>query len=66
MRKTSHLRYLLTTAAVVAMVGVYTPAIAQTMTWPRQLTAPEGTIDVYQPQLETLKGNMSPGVLPSG
>jgi len=31
------------------------------LSWPQQLTAPEGTVDIYQPQFETLKGNTVTG-----
>jgi hypothetical protein len=45
----------------MALVGFHTPAAGQTMTWPQQLTDPEGTIDIYQPQFETFKGNAVTG-----
>ena len=47
--------------ALVAMAGAHAPAAGQTLTWPQRLTAPEGTIDIYQPQFDTLKGNVVTG-----
>jgi hypothetical protein len=47
--------------ALLALAGVHTPAAGQTLTWPQRLTAPEGTIDIYQPQFDTLKGNAVTG-----
>lgn len=34
------------------------PAAAQALEWPHEITAPEGTIVLYQPQPETLEGNV--------
>ena len=45
----------------MALVGFHTPAIGQTMTWPQQLTDPAGTVDIYQPQFESFKGNTVTG-----
>ncbi|MCU0251084.1 MAG: hypothetical protein MUE61_12795 [Vicinamibacterales bacterium] len=47
--------------ALVALAGAHAPAAGQTLTWPQRLTAPEGTIDIYQPQFDTLKGNVVTG-----
>jgi hypothetical protein len=47
--------------ALVALAGFHTPTAGQTMTWPQQLTDPEGTVDIYQPQFETFKGNTVTG-----
>ena len=52
---------LVLAGALVALAGFRTPAAGQTMTWPQQLTDPEGTIDIYQPQFETFKGNAVTG-----
>jgi len=46
--------------AVVAVLGVAGTAAAQT-TFPQQITAPEGTILIYQPQPEKLAGNVLSG-----
>jgi hypothetical protein len=51
----------LSAAVLVALAGIHTPAAGQTITWPQRLTAPEGTIDIYQPQFDTLKGNTVTG-----
>ena len=61
MRLHSHVAHMVLAGALVALVGVHSPAAGQTMTWPQQLTDPEGTIDIYQPQFETFKGNAVTG-----
>lgn len=48
-------------APVPAQTPAKTATPTPTLTWPQQVTAPEGTIDVYQPQLEALKGNAVTG-----
>ena len=45
----------------MALAAAHAPAAGQTLTWPQRITAPEGTIDVYQPQFDTLKGNAVTG-----
>jgi Cu/Ag efflux protein CusF len=50
----------LSAAALLALAAA-APAAGQTLTWPQRITAPEGTIDVYQPQFDTLKGNAVTG-----
>lgn len=45
--------------AVVALLFVALPAVA--LDWPQEVTAPEGTIVVYQPQPESLQGNVLKG-----
>jgi len=61
MRLHSHVAHMVLAGALVALVGVHSPTAGQTMTWPQQLTDPEGTIDIYQPQFETFKGNAVTG-----
>jgi hypothetical protein len=51
----------LSALVLVALAGAHAPAAGQTLTWPQRLTAPEGTIDIYQPQFDTLKGNVVTG-----
>lgn len=52
---------LLLGAAVIA-VWTLTPATASAQTpFPQQITAPEGSVIVYQPQPETLEGNVLTG-----
>ena len=47
--------------ALLVFVTAHAPAAAQTLTWPQRLTAPEGTIDIYQPQFDRLEGNVVTG-----
>jgi hypothetical protein len=47
--------------ALLALVGLHTPPAGQTITWPQQLSAPEETIDIYQPQFETFTGKTATG-----
>jgi hypothetical protein len=61
MRTKSRIAQVVLAGALVALVGFHSPAAGQTMTWPQQLTDPEGTIDIYQPQFETFKGNAVTG-----
>ena len=44
-------------AAFLFLLGEASIAFAQT-TWPQEITHPEGTIVVYQPQPEKLAGNV--------
>ena len=46
--------------AVLAALCVFTVA-AHAVDWPQEITAPEGTLLVYQPQPESLKGNQLTG-----
>ena len=61
MRRTPRFAQLVLAGALVALVGFHTPAAGQTMTWPQQLTDPAGTVDIYQPQFESFKGNAVTG-----
>ena len=47
-------------AAFLLLLATAPLALAQT-TWPQEIADPEGTIVVYQPQPETLKGNVLTG-----
>jgi hypothetical protein len=47
------------TLPLVLLLGL--APIVEAMQWPQQITADEGTIVVYQPQPETLKGNVLTG-----
>ena len=59
-RTTRRFAASLCAAAMVALAAA-SPAAGQTLTWPQRIAAPEGTIDVYQPQFDTLKGNAVTG-----
>lgn len=53
---------LLSIALLVAALCALAPAAANAQTpFPQQITAPEGTVTVYQPQPETLEGNVLTG-----
>jgi hypothetical protein len=46
--------------ALYALVGL-SPSKALAVSWPQEVSAPEGVIVVYQPQPETLQGNVLTG-----
>lgn len=54
--------HLLAAAVLTATLSTLAPAIATAQTpFPREITAPEGSVVVYQPQPETLEGNVLTG-----
>lgn len=47
--------------SLVTMILISVASLAQAIDWPQEITRDEGTIIVYQPQLETLQGNVLKG-----
>ena len=50
-------------ASLLVALGllIATSPVLATIEWPQEITAPEGTIVVYQPQPESLAGNVLSG-----
>lgn len=44
-------------AQLIVICLAFTPVIAHGISWPQEVDADQGTIVVYQPQPESLKGN---------